>query len=189
MANGKPEVASGSRVSQSQFAQLRGVDRSTVTLWKRKGLLVLDEESGLVDVAATTAKLNERPPSYRGGKTSRTTDEAEDAAAEALRALRDEGAPLSLSEAQRVKENYLARLRQIEVDQLTGQVVLIDDVAIEVAAVFSTVRSLFLGLPSKMAQQLAACADAKECERILRVAINEALTELSAEPDEADDAA
>src|SRR5689334_13195857 len=86
-------------VSQAAFARLRGVSRVTVTQWKRDGYLVL--RGKLVDAAASTTKLNERPVAMRRA--------AEDEAAVAAeRFLRESGAPYTLSEARRLRENYLA---------------------------------------------------------------------------------
>jgi len=53
---------------QSAFAAYRGVSRKTVTKWKSRGLLVL--KGDLVDVAASDAALDARPPIYRGGVAS-----------------------------------------------------------------------------------------------------------------------
>jgi phage terminase Nu1 subunit (DNA packaging protein) len=181
----KSRTTGRSKVSQAQFAQLRKVDPSTVTLWKRQGYLVVDKH-GLIDVAQSNAKLKARPSTYRGGKTATVIpdEDANGLADEALQRLRDAHAPLSLAEAQRVKENYLAKLRQLEFDKLTGQVVHIDDVVKEVAAVFSTVKNVLRGLPSKLAPRVLACADAQEAEEIMRADIDQALTELSSESDD-----
>ena len=184
MADGKLKVASGSRVSQAQFAQLRGVDRSTVTLWKRKGLLVVDEESGLLDVAASNAKLDARPPTYRGGKTAARTDaEAEDAAAAALRQLQADGQPMTMAQATLLKETYLAKLRQLEYDQLSGEVVAISDVVAEIASVLTAVKHRFLGLAPKLAPRFPDPAFARA---LIGAEVLLILSELSA--DEADDA-
>src|SRR6478735_7962666 len=103
MASGKLET----HVSQAAYATLRCVDRATVSRWKQKGLLVLDDETGLVDVAATNSRVDSRPNVYRGGRTARTDTEAEDAAAKALRELQAGGPPMTLAQATLMKETYL----------------------------------------------------------------------------------
>ncbi|BCP53794.1 hypothetical protein K32_24110 [Kaistia sp. 32K] len=65
----KAAPVAGAFVSQAEYGRHRGVSRKTVTDWKQKGILVLDER-GRVDVAKTDAALNERPAVYRGGVTS-----------------------------------------------------------------------------------------------------------------------
>ena len=55
-----------SLVSQSQYAQQRGVDSSAAPFWKRGGHLVMSDS--LVDVAASNATLAQRPTGYRGGR-------------------------------------------------------------------------------------------------------------------------
>ncbi len=56
-------------VTQAEFSRHRGVSRKTVSVWKVRGLLVLSPD-GLIDVAASDRKLNERPLRYRGGLTT-----------------------------------------------------------------------------------------------------------------------
>jgi len=64
------ETTGAKFLSQADFARRRGVSRKTVTGWKQKGILVLNE-AGLIDVEATEWALDQRPPSYRGGVTHR----------------------------------------------------------------------------------------------------------------------
>ena len=48
------------------FAKHRGVSKTAVTKWKKRGLLVFMPD-GKVDVAASDARLTDRPAVYRGG--------------------------------------------------------------------------------------------------------------------------
>jgi hypothetical protein len=70
-------------VSQADFARLRGISRAAVTDMKKGGYLVFHGD--LVDVAASTAKLNERPAAMRQAVE-------EEASAAAERWLRESGA-------------------------------------------------------------------------------------------------
>lgn len=72
----KAGTAAGAFVSQAEYGRHRGVSRKTVTDWKQKGILVLDER-GRVDVAKTDGMLKERPAVYRGGVTSAAPKPAE----------------------------------------------------------------------------------------------------------------
>lgn len=64
------EVTGAKFLSQADFARRRSVSRKTVTGWKQKGILVLNE-AGLIDVEASEWNLDQRPANYRGGVTHR----------------------------------------------------------------------------------------------------------------------
>ena len=54
------------KMTQAEFARHRGVSRATVTEYKQKGLLVMND--GLVDVAQSESKLTSHLDQTRGGK-------------------------------------------------------------------------------------------------------------------------
>ena len=54
----------------------------------------------------------------------------------------------------------------------------------EVAAVFATVRNLFLGLPAKLAPRIIHCKNAEAARLLIQGEVETILRELSAEPDE-----
>lgn len=105
---------------------------------------------------------------------------------EATQRLAHDGAPLSFAEAQRVKENYLALLRQLQYDQESGKVVAVDDVAAAVAAEYGIVRSRLLGLPAKIAPLLVGLPGPNEAKAILETEIFRVLEELTVARDEQD---
>jgi hypothetical protein len=57
-------LAPMSELTMAAFAKRRGVSKSAVTKWKQRGLLVFTSK-GLVDVAASEARLTERPAVYQ----------------------------------------------------------------------------------------------------------------------------
>jgi hypothetical protein len=183
---GEPPVTTEAKltVSQAEFARLRGVSRKTVTLWKGQGRLVLTAD-GLVDVAASDAMLAQRPPVYRGGKKKPRKDEPATApdAPPVMDRPPEEIAKIagwSLPEAQRVKENYLALLREQEFNIAQGNLVLIDDVVTEVTRQFGIVRERLLNLPGKLAPLLASAdSERAKVEAAIREELYEALSQLS----------
>jgi hypothetical protein len=66
MARPKFIPSDPNKVSQAYFAEYRGVARSTITVWKNRGLIVIDG-NGMIDVAATDVLLGQRAEVYRGG--------------------------------------------------------------------------------------------------------------------------
>jgi hypothetical protein len=97
--------------------------------------------------------------------TIRKDETPEDAAD---RIVNDEGrAPHSLAEAERIKENYLAMLRQLEYDQKSGAVVAADDVAQAVAGEYAVVRNRLLSIPAEVAPRVAILKSAEEVQAFL----------------------
>lgn len=177
-------------VQQAEYARHRGVSRKTVTGWKQKGRLVLNE-AGLVDVKATDARLDERPENYRGGVTApprpgvtgNTPPEVTPAVAADPAILNKSPAEIaealdwSTAEAQRVKEIYLALLRRQEYEVAQGKLVEIEAVGTLVEREYSVVRERMLAVPGKMGAKLVGLERA-EITAALQAEVSEALNEL-----------
>lgn len=173
-------------VSQAEYARLRGVSKKTVTQWKRDGKLVLAD--GGVDVEASDAHLKKyRTAGLKGNAQgnsgnglpvvleSETTEEA------ALRILTTQGASMTIEEAKRVKENYLALLSQLEYDQKSGAVVLVADVATAVGLEYSKVRTRLLAIPAEQAPRIHRLKTVNEVQDVLQELITEALEEMTSD--------
>ena len=97
----------------------------------------------------------------------------------AERILLASGAPWSQGEAERVKENYLALLRQLEYDQKARTVVTVADVARLVGEEYAKVRTRLLALPSGHAPQLARITSPAVMQQTLYGLIERALADLA----------
>lgn len=86
---------------------------------------------------------------------------------------------LCLAEAERLKENYLALLRQLEYDTKAALVVPVAEVAAEVGQAFATVRTKLLALPAEHAPRLHRLKTVAELQDALARLITEAIEELS----------
>lgn len=170
-------------VSQAEYARLRGVSKKTVTQWKQEGKLVLAD--GGVDVEASDSYLKKyRSTGLKGNSqgnegnalphplAGETNEQA------ALRILSTGGADMTLEEAKRVKENYLALLNQLEYDQKSGAVVLVEDVAAAVGKEYSQVRTRLLAIPAEQAPRIHRLKTVTEVQDALQELITEALEEL-----------
>src|SRR5215210_6259050 len=76
-------------------------------------------------------------------------------------------APYSLAEAERIKENYLALLRQLEYDRAVGAVVAIEDVAAAVVDQFAKVRNKLLNISTRIAPRAAVLRSAEEVKALI----------------------
>jgi hypothetical protein len=169
----------------AEFARRRGVSRKTTTTWKQRGWLTM--RGNLVDVAASTKNLATRPEVYRGGRTNRdSTNGAAEMEAARERFRHDDGT-LSIQEAQRLKENYLMKLRALEYEKERHALVPADQVEKVWAQAIANARKHLLAIPSKLAERALLCKTPAAMEQLLRDEIYAALTELSRTTFEADD--
>jgi hypothetical protein len=195
MAKSDPET-----LTQSAFAKRRNVSRNAVSVWKRKGLLVLNNE-GLVDVEKTEWNLDQRPASYRGGVTHRPIRRAEGytsvappdskpiAPSAPTRVLKASDEPpqdasfdpddpnLTHAEAIRRKENYLGLLRRRDLEIADREWVRTDEVIRQVEQEYATVRERLLIIPGKLSALLVGL-DRADIEAAIRAEVTEALNEL-----------
>lgn len=170
-----------SAVRQCEYAKLKNVNKSTVSAWKRYGWLVFTP-AGLVDIEASDRALAGRPGKGRSGadrpaNISSTSAHA-DADAAAAHWLEAHGAPHSLSEARRLKENFLAEKHRIELDELRGAVFNRDAVEEVLAAIMSVCRQVFLSIPSRGATLLEGATTPLARQEILERLIDEVLDTL-----------
>lgn len=188
-------MASAKEVTQAEFARLRGVSRKAVTKWKSRGLLVLTD-AGLVVVAATNERLDERPALNRGGVTpsalkpakgnsAKTTRSKAAGAQEAPRSSVLDSTPegqamtqgLTHADAARVKEIALARRQMQAFEREQGKLVDIETVARLVEQEYAVVRERLLAIPGKLAAKLVD-RTRSEIEAALQEEVTEALDEL-----------
>jgi hypothetical protein len=179
--------AAATTTTLSEFAKLRGVSKPAVTKWKQRGLLVLTPD-GRVDVAASQARLAERPDVYRGGRPAKPPSalsskppRAEDLSHPSQPPPAVDPSSWSTAEAVRRKEGAVARLRQIEADTAAGLVVPIADIAKAVAGEYAVVRAALLGMPSRLAHRLAAAATPEEAGALVDAEVRQVLSALTAD--------
>jgi hypothetical protein len=192
-------------MTQAEFARRRGVTPARVSQWKVSGNIAITPD-GRVDVEASEWMLADRPAQNRGGKVKPPpaeppkekqkpgpkpknrperldVDVVGDSASKALKAIEDmvaEGKGLvSHAEAARLKENYLAKLRELEYDVKSGAVVEVAEVGKKVAAEYAAVRAGLLAIPSKTAPMIALMREAEEVSAALTAAIGQALEALT----------
>lgn len=156
--------------NQAAYAAYKGVSRQTVTDWKQAGLLVFTANR-LVDFAATDRRLADQ-----GIRQPADTDLTE--SPRSLAELPTSDGMWSKADAETVKENYAARLKQLEYDRESAKVVEIDDVVVAVASEYSVVRDRVRQI-SAVASSLVLLKSAEEIKAAIDAAVIEALADLS----------
>lgn len=158
-------------MNQSDFAKLHGVSRKTVTNWKARGWLV--SARGVIDVDASNSQLEryrksvtQPKKSCQGNGSGNKGDslpnplpiapDDETPEQTATRILGAEGAGMSLDEARRVKENYLALLHQLDYERKSGELV---ELAVAETILFDQARAsrdAWLNWPTRIGPLVAA---------------------------------
>lgn len=176
--------------TKAEYARRHGVSKAAVQKWEKNGWLVFSGTA--VDVEASDAQLARYRNSHDGRakkskpsaskpepKVNRRVSEDETPAQAAERILTAIGADMSIEEAKRVKENYLALLNQLEYDQQAGLVVAVDEVARVVATEYAKVRTRLLAIPAEQAPRLHRLKTVAEVQDALQEIVTEALEELT----------
>jgi hypothetical protein len=162
-------------VKKAEFARQRGVSRAALTAWSARGFLVLDD-AGLVNVEASSARLDERPEIYRGGQCSPPSTEATKKAAvarqgaspaptaptapkairEASKGTNPHSEKWTTAEAIRRKESAVAQLKELEVKRQAGTYMRSDDARREMGRISSRMLTLFESSLTEFANAIAA---------------------------------
>ncbi|ECC9936379.1 hypothetical protein WDI34_001102 [Salmonella enterica subsp. enterica] len=160
-------------MNQAEFARRHGVSRKTVTQWKERGWLVMNGRE--IDVSASDAMLEKyrktviREDVLPEAETLLQTgaDEYQDEGDDedmspdkvAERIMLATGATMSLDEARRVKENYLALLTKLEYQQKEGELVDLTEAKEVLFACARQSRDTWMNWPARVAPLMAADLD------------------------------
>jgi phage terminase Nu1 subunit (DNA packaging protein) len=158
-------------VRKAEFARMRGVSRAAVGAWDRRGLLVLD--GGLVDVEASTAKLDARPEVYRGGRAKEIPNSP--AAKPSAPAVSDEPSSWSTAEAIRRKETANALAKQLEYEVKASKLVDSDAVEARWRTALTDIRNRLLTVPGRCGTRIShlSRAEIATIDREVRDALQE----------------
>lgn len=89
------------------------------------------------------------------------------------------GGVVSLAEAQKLKENYIAALKKIELEERRGDLLQKTDVEKEAFEIARGVRDAILNIPDRISAELASMTDTHKINDKLITEITQALEELS----------
>jgi hypothetical protein len=99
-------------------------------------------------------------------------------AAAAERIVADGATLLDIADAEKLKENYLARLKQLEYDIKSGAVVPAADVERIVGEEYAAVRTRLLAIPAEHAPRIHRCKTVAEVQDVLMSVVVQALEHL-----------
>ncbi len=180
-------------MSQAEFAAHRGVQKSAVSNWKKKGLIVFSEDPAqpgrlFVNVAQTEARLSSRVDPTRGRPRTSDAASASPPAAEPGSLPLDGGGErkladirLDLLEEQRIGQR-MKNMREAE--ELAPRQVMEQRLVEAVRAIFSRMASMHRGL----AERLASATEPRAIVAILEEATDRMRTNLANRIDAGSDA-
>jgi phage terminase Nu1 subunit (DNA packaging protein) len=153
-------------MSQAEYARHRGKSRQYVSRLAARGILVV--RGGRVDVAASDAVLDDKPVDVEPSPEATAARPAGDATQPAG----------SFAQAKTAEMIFRAKLRKLEYETRTGKFISADEVKVKWFQITRQIRDKLLGLPSKLAPQLAALNDMKEIRDLLDAEIAATLRSL-----------
>jgi hypothetical protein len=175
-------------ISIREFARRAGCDEKVVRR-KVKTLHIQPLSDGTLDPAYLTVdwRKGDRLAADLAGNIAGTAD-GESALDAVDRIIGSKGRVMwSKAQAEQVKENYAALLRQLEYDRESALVVEIEDVALAVASEYALVRNKLQNIGSRIAPRVAVLRSAEEIKAIvdaeIAAALNELTTDVSGETD------
>ncbi len=143
-------------MTQAQYARHRGKSPQYIGKLAKAGILVM--RGRLVDAAASDAVLDDKPDGAPSNQQ-----------------------PTTFAQARLAREVFSAKLKKLEYETRIGKLVPTDEVSIKWFTLGRQIRDRLLGIPSKLAPQLAAETDVRRVREILDAEITLALKGLAEE--------
>ena len=159
-------------IKQNRIKQLEdgSLDPTLVgTAWRESNLMGGNKggnTDGNTPAGVSTAAPAKKPVSTPPKLPSSAASDDDSLAAEALNLLKTEGAVLDYAEALRVKENYLAMLRQLEFEQKSGALIELTAAQSILFEAFRAQRDAWLNWPVRIGPMLAAELGIEEADRV-----------------------
>lgn len=182
-----------SRLSQSGLARRLGVKRQAVHDLVKRGVIAVDD-NGLIDVLAATTAISRtlradsktvatimaaQPPAVPAdpiAPPSAPTDQQPESEPASI----DPNDATSYHVARTLREAAEARMAQLRLRVMAGELVDADRVRRAATTLAATARSAFERIPDKLAERLAAETSAAACHELMTAEIDLVLADLAA---------
>ena len=175
----------GQVISVAEAARRSGMTRPAIDRHVRAGRIARLERG--LDLASFSVWLAtwEKQRDRRASATASTVapDSIDEPQAARSRAAEDlieqHGVFETRAEAERHRDSFVARLRQIEFDLRSAAVVEVEEVARQVGTEYASLRTRLLSIPAEQAPALHRCKSVPELQTALEVVVTRALETLS----------
>jgi hypothetical protein len=171
----KASTATAARLSEAAAARECGISRQAVHEWVKRGLIAKGPDGLLCarEVQVLRAGLH---PSSKASAPPTVPSPA--APPEPAVPASDDAAMTSYHVAKTLREAAEARIAQIKLAELQGQLVRAADIQAELSRIFATFREAMQQIPNRLAAVLAAETDQARVHDALDVEIRSALLHL-----------
>jgi hypothetical protein len=165
------------RIKPAELARELGVSRQAINDLQKRGKLPRSDD-GLVDVdLARHAIANRVRPS---GKTAGAlTAPPPPAGNGTFSGMQADAEQVSYMEAKRQRESAEAKIAQLKLRQMEGELVSIEKVRAASMRMARMLRDSVLGVPSRIAQTLASESDSHQIEQTLMASLRRALDDIA----------
>lgn len=174
------------RVRQAQLARELGVSRQAINKLVQRKVISADQD-GLIDVELARHAIASRvSPDSKSSQaisvlpavvTIPTASAAAAPAATTDSASVEEG-PINYHVAKTLNETAQARMNQLKLKEMQGELIRVADVRTAVAGSMAMAREALMQVPTRLSAILAGVSDASEIHRLLEEEIVSALQEL-----------
>lgn len=177
---GSAALTNPHRVRPAELARILGVSRQSVH--ELIGRSVIERGSdGLVDVEMAKLAIANRvhPKGKTAAALTPVSNASQAAPGAAPTAANDGDAATSYHVAKTLREAAEARIAQLKLAEMRGELIRADTVRAEWSRILASLREAFLQMPARVIPLLAVAADAHAMDELLRTEINVALRSVS----------
>ena len=152
-------------MTTAEYAAHRGCSDSYIRRMRRQGKVVMADDGKRIRVAETDALLDDITDPARGGDRTQPADLPPPPSAPPAGA--------SVQEAMRRERLALARLAELKLGELSGQLTRADEVDRVLVTLVRQALNSMMGMGSRLRSKLAAETDPRACEALLDAEIRQ----------------
>lgn len=166
------------RATQAELARQLGVSRQAVNDLVRRNILEVGQDGRIDTELARVALANRvRPSAKTANATASPSAQIMTSGADAVNPS-DNTSVTSFHVAKTLRETAEARIAQLKLAELQGELIRVSDVRAAYAKRAAGLREAILQLPARLASQLAAEPDQAKCHDLLQAEIHGILAQL-----------
>jgi hypothetical protein len=163
-------------MGRTEYARHQEVKASSVDAWKKRGLVIYDDESGLIDVAATDANVVGARSFGKGGNARKAVTAIE-RGEKPKRHVSEEEQTYAKQQIRRVQ--LQAERHEIELQRELGKLIDAQRCAQGIEAAFTAVREAWLGAADRLHTRIASEVDPRRCHQLILADAQRALDDLA----------
>jgi len=181
------KAARGRVVSMMDAAHLIGRHRNTLMKWLSEGAPAVAQPGDgggpewQIDLGALLDWYAARKVAEERGRLEARHAAETERLRQALEAADSDPSPGPISRSEALRRRAVAemRLKEIELEERDGRLIPIAAMTRIIVTLFHGVKAWLLGIPSKIAVELAAETNPRECHRIVEDALHEAMRQIA----------